>query len=906
MATSEKLYELKKHIKKLSSFRGSGTELISVYIPAGSAVHETSNKLREEMNQASNIKSKSTRTNVLGALEKIIGHLKLFRKPPENGLAVFAGNISDNPAKVDIELFSLEPSEPLRIGTYRCDNRFFLEPLERMMEQRDAYGILVLDGRDATLAVVKGTDIRVVKKLRSLAHAKVRKGGQCLAAGTLVVNDDGEILDIKNARESSKMVGLDFKTSKTLPVFASDFFITPAKHSIIVKTEHPLCEIRATPYHRFFVMSEYGLKEKFAKDLDKTDRVLVAKKINCNSSRIRIKFKPNKRIVLDKNERKRLKEARIRLGLSQKKAAHKVGLSQMIISCLERGKQTPSNENLRKIYKVYGLDLDEERLSKKTLRFPEYWNEDLARLFGIICGDGTLDGNRIIIYEGSKELVKNYCLLTKRTIGINPTIRIVDKTRQKGSFAKKEYFEVRIHSKEFVDAINCIAPEIITKDRDVPRDILKCGDKIVAAFLSGLYDAEGYIHGKRVDIAMINRRLMKKIQLLLLRFGILSSFAEKKVMGRKQWFVSISDRNAVSLFHDNIGFRRRDKKEKLGKACRRKAGQQYIDQVPIDGREVYKLAKEIGLKTSDFHAASSFFRNKKPLGKEAFARNILPVFKKHRRTGKGVFEYLNRIYNSDYIFASVKEKVIVEKKEEFYDVTIPVHSNFIANGFIVHNSARRYERLIEEQIEKYYKRVGEAMDNAFLKKVKAVVVGGPGPTKDFFLKMKPFNYQIKILGMVDTGYTDEYGVREVLAKAEKFLAEQEAIKEKKLVDRFIKEIISEGLAVYGVNEVKNAIISKQAERVLVSEDLPYVVGKYKCSSCGETFEKISREKAEERVECKSCKGNARLEEEVPLVDEIVDLSKENNIPVEVISSSTTEGAQFLSGFAGIGAFLRYK
>ncbi len=399
MATSERLYELKKQIKKLSSFRGSGTELISVYIPAGSAVHEMSGKLREEMSQASNIKSKSTRTNVLGALEKIIGHLKLFRKPPENGLAVFAGNISDNPAKIDIELFSLEPPEPLRVGMYRCDNRFFLEPLERMMEQRDAYGILVLDGRDATLAVVKGTDIRVVKKLHSMAHAKIRKGGQ---------------------------------------------------------------------------------------------------------------------------------------------------------------------------------------------------------------------------------------------------------------------------------------------------------------------------------------------------------------------------------------------------------------------------------------------------------------------------------------------------------------------------SARRYERLIEEQIEKYYKRVGESMDSAFLKKVKAVVVGGPGPTKDFFLKMKPFNYQIKIIGVVDTGYTDEYGVREVLAKAEKFLAEQEAIKEKKLVDRFIKEIISEGLATYGVNEVKNAILSRQAEQVLVSEDLPYVVGKYKCSSCNETFEKISREKAEERVECRKCGGNARLEGEVPLVDELVELSKKNNIPVEIISSTTTEGAQFLSGFAGVGAFLRYK
>ena len=89
---TEKMYELRKALKKLSGFHGSGTELISVYIPAGAQVHEMSNKLREELSQASNIKSKSTKLNVMGALEKIMGYLKLFRKPPPNGIAVFSGN----------------------------------------------------------------------------------------------------------------------------------------------------------------------------------------------------------------------------------------------------------------------------------------------------------------------------------------------------------------------------------------------------------------------------------------------------------------------------------------------------------------------------------------------------------------------------------------------------------------------------------------------------------------------------------------------------------------------------------------------------------------------------------------------------------------------------------------------
>ena len=319
---SEQVYTLKKMLRKLGEYKGSGTQLISVYIPAGSPVHEMGNKLREELSQASNIKSKSTRTNVMGALERIMGHLKLFKKPPENGIAVFCGNISDNPAKTDIEIFSLEPPQKLQVGIYRCDSRFFLEPLQRMIEVTDSYGVVVMDGREATLALVRGTEIHILKKMNSTAHQKIRKGGQ---------------------------------------------------------------------------------------------------------------------------------------------------------------------------------------------------------------------------------------------------------------------------------------------------------------------------------------------------------------------------------------------------------------------------------------------------------------------------------------------------------------------------SARRYQRLIEESIEKYYQRVGASMDEHFLGRTKAILIGGPGPTKDMFLKMSPFNYQLKILGPVDTGYTDEYGIREVLAKSESLLSEQEAIKEKKLVDSFMKEVVSEGLATYGAKQVRDAILSKQAQKVLLSEGLLYKKASYVCS-----------------------------------------------------------------------------
>jgi peptide chain release factor subunit 1 len=171
-------YSILKEIKRLRSIRGSGTQLISVYIPADFQLSEEISRLREEYSQSSNIKSKQTRTNVLGAIDKIIGYLRLYKQTPKNGLVVFCGNISENESRTDIELFSIEPPSPLNVNIYRCDSTFMLEPLEAIIENKDTYCLVTMDGREATIGLLKGGHIQVVRRLNSTAHAKVRKGGQ--------------------------------------------------------------------------------------------------------------------------------------------------------------------------------------------------------------------------------------------------------------------------------------------------------------------------------------------------------------------------------------------------------------------------------------------------------------------------------------------------------------------------------------------------------------------------------------------------------------------------------------------------------------------------------------------------------------------------------------------------------
>ena len=88
MNTKQK-FQIKKLVKELESIRGRHTELVTVYIPAGYDLNKIINHLAQEQGTASNIKDKTTRDHVIDSLEKMIRHLRLFKRTPENGLVVF-------------------------------------------------------------------------------------------------------------------------------------------------------------------------------------------------------------------------------------------------------------------------------------------------------------------------------------------------------------------------------------------------------------------------------------------------------------------------------------------------------------------------------------------------------------------------------------------------------------------------------------------------------------------------------------------------------------------------------------------------------------------------------------------------------------------------------------------------
>jgi peptide chain release factor subunit 1 len=179
MALTEKQrHDLKKFIKELDQHRGMHTEFVTVLIPAGYDMNKVINHLSQEQGTASNIKSTSTRKNVIAALERMIQHLRLFKRTPEHGLAAFSGNIASAAGQMDVKVWSIEPPVPLKMRIYRCDKDFKLDVLRDMLETKEVYGLIVMDRRDANIALLKGKSIIPLVKTHSEVPGKFRAGGQ--------------------------------------------------------------------------------------------------------------------------------------------------------------------------------------------------------------------------------------------------------------------------------------------------------------------------------------------------------------------------------------------------------------------------------------------------------------------------------------------------------------------------------------------------------------------------------------------------------------------------------------------------------------------------------------------------------------------------------------------------------
>lgn len=196
--------------------------------------------------------------------------------------------------------------------------------------------------------------------------------------------------------------------------------------------------------------------------------------------------------------------------------------------------------------------------------------------------------------------------------------------------------------------------------------------------------------------------------------------------------------------------------------------------------------------------------------------------------------------------------------------------NFFANSILVHNSSQRFHRITEGLAKEFFRRVANDMKKAFfdMPKLKGILIGGPVPTKEEFLEQGELVTKLKekVIALKDIGYTDEHGLELLVEESEKDIAEQELIKEKKILEKFFETLGKHReKAAYGVEKVKAALERGAVELLLISKRFP----------------------KEEAKEFEALAANT-------------------GASVVIVSTEGHDGEQFYNITKGIGAILRFQ
>lgn len=175
-----KRYVLKKSLEILKNKSGFHTALISLFVPASRKISDAISYLKNEINESSNIKSKTNRKNVLDSITMLIQRLKLYKEVPPNGLVLYAGQIPVNNAAGTerSELYVIEPPEPIQTFKYYCSSQFLLDPLYDMIKEKGAWGIINIESKEAAIGWVRGSHVQIERTMTSGVHGKFSAGGQ--------------------------------------------------------------------------------------------------------------------------------------------------------------------------------------------------------------------------------------------------------------------------------------------------------------------------------------------------------------------------------------------------------------------------------------------------------------------------------------------------------------------------------------------------------------------------------------------------------------------------------------------------------------------------------------------------------------------------------------------------------
>lgn len=240
-------------------------------------------------------------------------------------------------------------------------------------------------------------------------------------------------------------------------------------------------------------------------------------------------------------------------------------------------------------------------------------HEGFAEFLGFWVGDGSLSiSDHVRLHVGKELELAEYFEGGLSSFASHSSV--VENSGQ---------FIVDVHRKKFADKIRDIFGIKVSRstEKRVPQSILRSEKNVQAAFLRGLFTADGSVYDANgtvtISLSSTSRKLLEKVQIMLLSFGIFSVLTKEKEAGLKKI-------KGKEYFSSNT-FR-----------------------LLINGEDAFKFFEKIGLLGKKGRKLENLIKNK-------------------------------RFYQKDRKFVEIKSIKYIGK-EEVFDIRAPPTFTWVTNG----------------------------------------------------------------------------------------------------------------------------------------------------------------------------------------------------------------------------------
>ena len=505
--------------------------------------------------------------------------------------------------------------------------------------------------------------------------------GECVAGDSIVLTNGVGLTTIQEAverGESHKIAGINMDKQKAELLPISDVYDKGIQKTLKVYTPHGVIEL--TPTSKLLVLIDLEPRWVFAGDIKLGDKVAMLNAAPKVNERI-----PNILDFLDDTVKFSGEWIRELFNLNGNNKDVSKFLNIKIKTVQDRKyNRSASAELIKKLYKTNfsnGL-----KLTGKG-QIPTSFNKDIMYLLGLLAGDGHLRYNykdnavsTITLTNADEKIVSEFKRIIKDNFGI-------DEIKYDGNYGY--YFS----SRPIGNLLKNLGIPAKNKSKTliVPSYLITMPKDLISAYLKGLFDTDGHIHlvksGAQISYYTSSLKMLNGVKYLLLRLGIQSTFRYKK---DGNYELTISDVTSLKNFENKIGFNHKNRKHNLDNMILGKYLKPIYNRIPLKNivckiKDKYKLTDKELIQLGVNPNVESYT-------KEQVERFIGLLHKLNE--DKSLIEKIKILKNNDIVWSPIK--MVVGSEGHVYDFTVPKDHNFIANGFVVHNSEKRIRDIFEE------------------------------------------------------------------------------------------------------------------------------------------------------------------------------------------------------------------